>query len=121
MMLLVVAPLLHKYVKGPVPVTVELMLPLLWPLHAGLVPVRLTVGKAYTVMQLLQIYVSLPEEFVTVNVTSYVPGVFQTIFCGFDADEVDGVPPSKVQLNEVGLFVLVLVKSTCVPGQTVLS
>lgn len=63
----------------------------------------------------------LPYSLVAVSVMSNTPELAQVMFCGLAKVLVAGVPPSNVQRYEVGAFVLVLVKSTCVFLHTLLS
>ena len=59
-----------------------------------------------------------PPPFVAVKLTLYVPGVLY-VTVGLVKVELDGVPPVKVQLFEVGELVDVFVKATDCPAQIV--
>ena len=95
---------------------IEVLLP------AQMVPavvVVVTVGNAVTVITC--VVVPVPDPFVAVCVTVYVPAVFQTTpvtFCNVDEA---GVPLGNVQVQLVGLFVEPSVKLTGVPAQTVVA
>jgi hypothetical protein len=76
-----------------------------------------TEGAGFTVI--ISVCVPVPEAFVAVCVTVYVPAVFHTTPVAFWVVAEAGVPPGNVHDQLVGLLVELSVKLTGAPAQTV--
>jgi hypothetical protein len=106
-------PGIQAYVDAPLPVrVVELPAQIV-----GFVAVVVTEGAGFTVIT--SVCVPVPDPFVAVCVTVYVPAVFHTTPVTFCVVADAGVPLGNVHDQLVGLLVELSVKLTGAPAQIV--